>query len=113
MTYSISTHSDVQVLSISNLLNETDNRAILSDVQSRIEQGFKKMVIDLSQLNFMNSVGLNFLILMLSKSKDSGGELAVVNPSEQVIKLLEITKLRSQFRLLPSLETALSRFAVN
>ena len=113
MTYSISTHNHIQVLAITDLLNELHNKAILTDVQNRIEQGFNKFVVDLSQLSFMNSVGLNFLLLMLSKSQNSGGELAVVSPSDQVVSLLEVTKLRPHFRLQPSLEMALQDFGTN
>ena len=66
MTYTINQHQTIQVVKIKNLLNEMSNKEILNDVQSYIEKGFKKFVIDLSDLSFMNSVGLNFLLSMMN-----------------------------------------------
>ena len=49
-----------------------------------------------SDLNFVNSVGLNFLLIHDEKfRKDSGGELALANANDQIIGLLEITKLKT------------------
>ncbi len=107
MTYSISEHNKVQVLEVQDLFNELDNKQILQDVQSRIEQGLNKFILDLSKLDFMNSVGLNFLISMMTQSKESGGGLTVVNANDQVVGLLEMTKLKTYFNLKPSVEEAL------
>lgn len=108
MTYSISEQDTIQVLEVNSLLNEYDNKEILLDVQSRIEKGLTRFVVDLSKLDFMNSVGLNFLISVMTKSRKSGGELAVANPSSQVLKLLEVTRLTPLFTIKGSLEEALS-----
>jgi len=113
MTYTIHQHQAIQVVKVENLLNEMSNKKILNDVQSYIEKGFNKFVIDLSDLNFMNSVGLNFLLSMMKNSEKSGGELAVANANDQIIGLLEITKLKNMFNLKPSVETALQEFTSN
>ena len=113
MTYTIREQNAIQVVEVKDLLDETFNRQILNQVQQKIQSGFNKFIVDLSCLDFMNSVGLNFLISVLTKSKESGGDLAVVNPNDQVIKLLEITKLRKLFQLSPSVEEALQGFSKN
>ena len=113
MTYTIHQHQTIQVLKIESLLNEMSNNEILQDVQSYIEKGFNKFVIDLSDLSFMNSVGLNFLLSMMRNSKKSGGHLALANANDQIIGLLEITKLKQLFNLKPSVETALQEFTSN
>ena len=43
----------------------------------------------------------------MKKSKKSGGNLAVANASENIIKLLEVTKLKSFFQLSPSVDEAM------
>jgi len=108
MTYSISERNAIQVLEVQNLFNELDNKEILTDIQGRIEQGSNNFIVDLSNLDFMNSVGLNFLISMMTKSKKSGGDMTIVNANDQVISLLEITKLKNLFKLQSSLEDALA-----
>ncbi len=107
MTYAIHEHSAIQVVQVNSLFNELENKIILEDVKKRMAQGFNEFIVDLSELNFMNSVGLNFLISMMNNSKASGSYLAVANANEQVINLLEITKLKKMFTLTQSVEEAL------
>jgi len=104
MTHTISEHNATQIVEVHQLLNEIDNKLIFTDIQLRIEKGFDKLILDLSQLDFMNSVGLNFLLLLL---RNSGEKLIVANPSKQVLKLLEVTKLKSHFKVSSTVEEAL------
>lgn len=113
MNYSISQQDTVQIVSVQDLLSEFDNKQILNDIESHLNQGLNKLVVDLSRLDFMNSVGLNFLITLMSRSKKTGISLAVANPSNQVIQLLEMTKLKSFFTLKPSIEDALKAVSEN
>ena len=113
MTYTIHQHQAIQVVKVESLLNEMINREILNQVQSYIEKGFNKFIVDLSDLRFMNSVGLNFLLSMMKNSEKSGGALAVANANDQIIGLLEMTKLKNMFNLKPSVEKALQEFTSN
>ena len=70
MTHSFSEHNDqIQVLQVQSLLNEYDNKSIMLEVENRINKGWNKFVLDLSLMDIMNSVGLNFLIFMMKKIK--------------------------------------------
>ncbi len=113
MNYSISQQDAIQIVSVQDLLSEFDNKKILTDIELRLEKGLNKLVVDLSRLDFMNSVGLNFLIALMSKSRKSGIILAVANPSQQVLNLLEMTKLKSFFHLSPTVEAALKSMSDN
>ena len=99
----------IQLLEVQSLLNEYDNKSIMQEVEERISKGWNKYVLDLSKTEFLNSVGLNFLIFMMKKSKNSGGSFAVANASESIVKLLEVTKLKNFFQLEPSVNEALER----
>ncbi len=106
MTYTISELETIQVVEVNSLLTEIDNKALLSDIQTRIDKGYNKIIVDLSELKFMNSVGLNLLIMLMSRLQQAGGKLAIANASDQVINLLEITKLKSQFTLMSTMDEA-------
>ena len=109
MTHSISEHNAIQIVEVHQILNELDNKKIFKDIQSHIEQGFDQLIIDLSKLDFMNSVGLNFLLQLL---RNSGDNLMVASPSDQVLKLLEVTKLKTHFKLYPSVDEAMNNLVV-
>ena len=106
MTHSISTSESYFILEVKNLFNEIDNKRILADVIDQMEKGINKCIIDISRIDIMNSIGLNFLIAVLRNAKSKGGDMTIVNPSKQVLKLLEVTKLASIINISPSIQDA-------
>ena len=107
--YRITDQADsIQVLCVSDLLSEVDNRQIMQAVESKIDKGFPNFIVDLSEINYMNSVGINFLIKLRRKAQAAGGKLAVVHASGKVKQLLDITKLRPMFFLTDSMQDAVA-----
>jgi anti-sigma B factor antagonist len=54
----------------------------------------------------MNSTGISLLTRMLSRFRNRGGEMALINPNETVRKLLIITKLNLIFGVYSNKEEA-------
>ena len=107
LNYSIDqTNNGVQVLKVKDLLSEHANKEILAAAQQQIDKGYTRFVVDLSQIRYMNSVGLNVLIMLRARSQEEGGDIAVANASNMVLDLLEMTKLKPIFRLEPTVEDA-------
>ena len=109
--YSLADRDDVQVLTVADLLNEFNNQEILAAVEAKIAAGFSNFVIDLTPMEFMNSVGLNFLIAVRSRSQESGGDVAVANPSTKIKQLFEVTKLHSVFNIAGDVDEAMTYLA--
>ena len=108
--YNIKKQRDIDGVEVKKLLNEFTNKESLRAVQSKIDEGFSNFVVDLKQIPFMNSVGLNFLIMLKARSNDKGGHIAVVNVSTKVMELLEMTKLRPVLQVNSSVEEAVASF---
>ena len=96
----------MQVLSINSLRDEWQNRQILKELQRKIDTGANRFVVDLSQLNLVNSIGLNFLLTLFSKTKKKGGAVILANVSNRIQQILEITKLSTVFSIKTSVDTA-------
>lgn len=109
--YTISNRDQIQVLTVADLLNEFSNKEILNAVEAKIAAGFSNFVIDLEPMEFMNSVGLNFLIAVRSRSQESGGDVAVANPSEKIQQLFKMTKLHNVFNIANNVDDAVTYFA--
>ncbi len=75
-----------------------------------IEKGIKKVVIDLSQVDWMNSTGLGILISGLTTLRNNGGELKLANVTEKIHSLLVITKLVTVFEAFDSVNEAVDSF---
>lgn len=104
--YSLSKENGYYLLRVTDLLNEFANRKTMKAVRAQIGNGFSNFVVDLSGIDYMNSVGINFLIQIKHLAKASGGKVAVINPSRKVVELLKMTKLLPMFYLTDSMDDA-------
>jgi len=78
-------------------------------VEALLEEDKHKFVLDLSELKYMNSSGLNILIQLLSKARSKGGEAIICGVNKKVEELLIITKLHTLFTIVPTQEDALKK----
>ncbi|HUU58151.1 MAG TPA: STAS domain-containing protein [Phycisphaerae bacterium] len=65
------------------------------------------IVLDLSQMEFISSLGLGAIITGYLKSRHHNGRIRLVNPRPAVRKLLEMTRLTKLFPIYPTVEQAL------
>jgi len=75
-----------------------------------INQGKKKVIIDLAKVDWMNSTGLGILISGLTTMRNNGGELKLANVTEKIQSLLTITKLITIFETFDSVDQAVGSF---
>lgn len=98
--YTHEIHNQILILNISgNLIGDTIEEELLEFLSSVINQNIGLCAIDISELEFLNSSGIGLLITILTKFRNSGGEVFLINPSPQVKKLLIITKLYAIFNI--------------
>jgi len=55
------------------------------------EHGHKHMVVDCSECDYMNSVGIGVLSMIGKKLQDIGGRLGLIDPSDAVRDVLSVT----------------------
>lgn len=110
MNYSFKEEQGIQILTIDSLLNPADNQEVVKAVEALIEKQQSRFVIDLHQMDYMNSNGLTFLISILTRSRNAGGDVAIANLSNNIKKILLITRLQSAFSIHNSVEKALDFF---
>jgi anti-anti-sigma factor len=98
----------ILLFKIYNLLGEYANREILQVADMKIAEGFSNFVVDLKEVDFMNSVGLNCLISLWKKIEAQKGQMIVANSSAKVRQLLKMTKLNDLFVQAPSTEAGMN-----
>lgn len=90
------------------------NLQCASDVRARlaaaVEDGQSRLVVDLEQVNFIDSSGLGALISGLKSARQAGGDLRIANPREQARVVLKLTTLDRVLRPYDSVEDALADF---
>jgi anti-sigma B factor antagonist len=66
----------------------------LRDLMVRlIEEGHHRLVLDLSGVDFIDSIGLGVIVGVVHRLRPHDGSVAVAAPSEQVRQVLQITQL--------------------
>ncbi len=71
-----------------------------------IDGGQPELVIDASNVAFIDSTGLSALIGGLRQARQSGGNLRLAAPSQAVSLVLQVTALDRVMRPYPSVEAA-------
>ena len=64
------------------------------------------LVVDLSELGFMNSMGLGTLIGSTEEFRESGGEVRLVVLGGEVMRVLEVTGMGEALRVYPDVPSA-------
>ena len=92
-----------------DLIGEDSGAQLVGAVNEAMSHDVLTCIIDISELRYINSSGIGVLITILTKFRNKGGEVYLMNPSENVKKLLIITKLNSIFQIVKSEEEALKK----
>jgi anti-sigma B factor antagonist len=79
-------------------------------LKKAIASGQKKIVLDLGDVEWMNSSGLGLLISALTTTRNAGGEMKLARATDKINSLLVITKLNSVFETLPTVDNAVASF---
>lgn len=67
------------------------------------------VVLDMGELLYMNSTGINIMISVLTRTRKAGGQVLLANISHGVRQLFVVTKLDTVFPILDSVELALAK----
>lgn len=68
-------------------------------LQQSVEGGVSAVYVDLEEVTYIDSSGLGVLISAANRLLRKSGQLFLVRPSIQVLRLLEMTRLLTFFRI--------------
>lgn len=107
MSMNVSQQNGITILALSGkIMGGPEAGEINDQINSLIDQGRKRIIIDLKEVEWMNSSGLGILIGAITTLKNNNGSLSLVHVSDRIENLLKITKLFSVFSIYPDVETA-------
>lgn len=92
------------------LTNENTSQESENAIVNQLEAGTIMLVVDLTEVDYMNSSGLNWLLRMFTKVRNKGGDLVIASPSDAVTKILEVSKLNSIFSIYADVNAAINHF---
>ena len=102
--------SGVAVLQVEGQLIVGNRQELKDLVQSALDRGERRILIDFSRTGYIDSSGLGVLVSLSKKIREQGGELRLANLNEDLRTLFELTKLDTLFNIADTREAALTGF---
>ena len=101
----------ITVVDMSGRITLGEGSAMLRDmVKDMISKKQTRVVLNLGEINYIDSSGIGELVSGFTTIKNSGGELKLLNLTKKVHDLLQITKLYTVFDVHNDERSALSSF---
>jgi anti-sigma B factor antagonist len=79
-------------------------------VNDLMDKGNKKILLNLGEIDYIDSSGIGVLVSSFTTVRGKGGELKLVNLSKRIRDLLQITKLYNIFDVKDDEATAVASF---
>jgi anti-sigma B factor antagonist len=105
---------DVVVLDLKGRITLGDGDELLKDkVNSLVNQGNKKIVLNLADVPYVDSAGLGEIVRTYTTVSRQGGSLKLLNLTKRITDLLSITKLLTVFETFDSENDAVRSFSAS
>jgi anti-sigma B factor antagonist len=112
MTASTRLVGGVTILDLTGRIVLGDGSTALRDlVRNLISQGNKKILLNLRNVDYIDSSGLGELVSAFTNMRSGGGELKLLNLTKRVQALFRITKLYTVFDITDDEATSLKSFS--
>jgi len=100
----------ISLLDVSGRLTSFETGALRESISRLLKQDRKNIVLNLSELQYLDSSGIGELARVYVSVVKEGGQMKVVGLSPKVEEILKITQLYQVFPEFPSQEAALQSF---
>jgi len=102
---------DVQVLDCSGKITLGEGTmAVRNTVRELLKNGNKKIVLNLADVNYIDSSGIGELVSSFTTVTNQGGQLKLLSLTKKIQELLAITKLLTVFQVYEDERTAITSF---
>jgi len=98
------------ILKPTRRIDSANAKAFESEAHALLNEGSAKVVMDVSDLDYISSAGLRAILTTAEKAKAAGGGLTIVRASANVKEALEISGFDAIFGIHPNVEAALASF---
>ena len=99
------------ILEIVGMIDIKTSPDLLASIKKNLANGTSKILVQLAQVEYMDSSGVGVLISGLKSAKALSVPFALVAVPKRVMMVLEMTRLVELFRIFPDTTSALAELA--
>lgn len=106
---SISTErrGDAAIVRLSGSCSMNVSQRVGDCVKGLASEGFRVIAVDMSQVDFVESTTLGLLVAGYLRARKHNGDVRIVSPAPEIMRLFELTRLEQLFRIYPTVEAAI------
>ena len=105
-----SSREGVDILSLKGRLTVGEASAVREKVSAVAAAGHVNVVLNLGDVEYIDSTGLGALVICFTSLKKAAGALKLVNPNKRNVELLLLTKLHTIFEVFNDEQDAVNSF---
>lgn len=103
---------NVQLFRLTGLLDAFSEPTFRKVLSSKIDETPKNIILDLSQIDFVDSSGLGALVQLAKQAQTAGGTLQIVS-NARVTQTVKLVRLEKFLALQPSVDMALENIKLS
>jgi len=107
MELSVDRQFGISIVTVTGSVDSADSGALLSFFNELIEAGQTRLVADLSQMDFIVSMGLGVFVQIYIRLRKTGGSLRLAGPQPLILQIFKTTGLDRLLLLYDSVAQAL------
>ena len=100
----VQTANDAVVVRVTGSINSTTTSDLDAIFEDLIAKKHPRIVVDLSDTDFISSSGIGVLLSTVTVLRDKDGDLILMNPPKLIGDILEIMNIRDYFRSITTLD---------
>ena len=101
--------TDSFVVALAGELDIGTSERFEHELDALLDDGARRLVVDLLGITFLGSVGLKLLTKAAKRTRELGGECVVVTDDPRILRVFQITGLDRVFRIERSLMEAVAQ----
>jgi anti-sigma B factor antagonist len=105
------TDQGIEILRVSGRIDPSTSIAFEDEVNKALSSGAIKLILNLSEVDFISSTGLRVFLTALKRVKAQKGDLKVCCMNSNIQKLFTLAGFVSLFDILPTEGEALRKFS--
>lgn len=106
LAVSVGDAEPVSVLAVEGELDMTTAPQLTQAAEALVADGHGRLVLDLGKLTFCDSAGLGAIVRIFRRVGDTGGSLAIAQPTPIVRSVLDLTGMSDAIMIYPTVSEA-------
>jgi anti-anti-sigma factor len=103
-------YNNVAIISVIGRFNPNFLPQFFQIVSEQLAAGYNCLVIDLKQIDFLNSVGIKAIVRTAEQTRQQGGDLRIANARKNVYHTLKLAGIDKIIKVYPSVIGATSSY---